>query len=43
MFQIAEKIFPIAMLLGGLSLNLNHLKKKFKTKKLQKTYNIHYS
>ena len=26
MSQIAEKKFPIAMLLGGLSVNLNHLK-----------------
>ena len=26
MSQIAEKKFPITMLLGGLSVNLNHLK-----------------
>ena len=26
--QIAEKKFPRAMLLGGLSVNLNHLKSK---------------
>ena len=28
MSQIVEKKFPCAMLLGGLSVNLNHLKKE---------------
>ena len=32
MSQIAKKKFPIVMLLGGLSVNLNHLKMQCKLK-----------
>ena len=37
MFQIAKKKFPIAILLGGLSVNLNHLKTIYTNHSLRAT------